>query len=150
MKDVDKNLRTSGANMTGDRSTESAEPKFTPGPWRVQFSGWTNGAYTGGHIESVADTHGTYIRDSGGNVHLMPGQNKTICSHYLTGPHISVAEGQANAHLVAAAPDMYAALEQIRNRSAALGDDDLRECKRQMAHIEAISTACLKQARGEQ
>lgn len=43
--------------------------RWTPGPWRIQSSGWNaNNVQEGGSIESVADTHGTYYKKPDGTV----------------------------------------------------------------------------------
>lgn len=83
----------------------TAAPKFTPGPWVTRGTTWDKlhivrkGA--GRQIsESLAEIHPTAETDSG------------------------YADRDANARLIATAPDLYAALVMVRN---VVGTDELRE-----------------------
>ena len=82
-----------------------AEPKFTPGPWKAFFGTENNRVLIGiGEEETgegIADCGDRYWR---GKFGLWRGNDE---------------EAHANAHLIAAAPDLYAALEYFANCSTA-------------------------------
>jgi len=97
--------------------------KFTPGPWRV------NTDY--GQIGDVTNEDGTPV----------------AYSQQVLGDTITQSRRKANAHLIAAAPDLYAALERIYGRLL-MSDRDGD------AHISeedgAMAEAALRKARGEE
>lgn len=74
----------------------------TPGPWKIGPRNAGNGA-------NISDSHGRYlahtsaVRNLNGD-HLDPER------------HIETAEAVANAHLIAAAPDLLAALRAARRQ----------------------------------
>ena len=93
--------------------------KHTPGPWRV-----------GQNCGIVGGKYGSPVCD-------LPSASM------LAG---SIAEHTANANLIAAAPDLLAALETIAIRANLRDDDDpSREC----AHILSVARAVIRRARGE-
>jgi hypothetical protein len=88
------------------------EPKFTPGPWYAEKRTYqTNGYYIMG-----SDSEGNRLTDGHGAVVKI---RRTETKNF-----------EANAHLIAAAPTMYAALQ---------------ECQKALAAAEAA----LAKARGE-
>ncbi len=72
------------------------QPKFTKGPWVVgdQVGGWSSEIYGGKHEQllaiSTGEDYGSYLGDDTDDVEAMK---------------------KANAHLIAAAPELYDALE---------------------------------------
>ena len=104
----------------------SAETKFTPGPWVADYHG------SRGHIKSVPT-------DSKPGVTPTP----TVCRYDYTAPSISNESKKANAHLIAAAPELYEALSGLLyhdENGIGEGYDEV---------IEAARLALTK-ARGEQ
>lgn len=111
--------------------------KFTPGPWELGFeaegdfdsddSGRSVGWYTGGDVFS-----GEIVTARDEN-----GEQDVIADNVL----------KRDAHLIAAAPDLYAALERIYGRLL-MSDRDGD------AHISeedgAMAEAALRKARGEE
>lgn len=55
---------------------------------------------------------------------------------------------EANARLIAAAPEMLAVLKNIWLRCEVRGDDDEREIRRQMHHINTMARAAIAKAEG--
>ena len=103
------------------------KPKFTPGPWTIaetELTGAPRVIHTGSHRGRTKDGYpaitGTAIAEI-----------RNVEYRYI--------ECQANAHLIAAAPEMFEALELIFN------DDSLRLSTKQ---IKAAVSALMK-ARGE-
>ena len=74
-----------------EKSTETRCSKHTPGPWAVELPYGEPGVYV-----TAAPPRGT---------------NPLICR--MSGP-VQTAEAVANARLIAAAPDLLAALENLR------------------------------------
>lgn len=72
------------------------EPKFTPGPWKV--------------IESGVVAEGRFVI---ARIYLDP----------LKEENAAIEESVANAHLIAAAPELYEALETCLLYGAMTGDD---------------------------
>lgn len=71
-----------------------SEAKFTKGPWVKDYG------MTLGHIKSINNAHG--------------GLTPTVCMYSMR--FINEKEMQANAHLIAAAPEMYEAMQEFVNR----------------------------------
>ena len=69
-----------------------SDTKFTPGPWVVDFGGTT------GHIKSVAKNKSS--------------NTPTVARYDIGIPGVSEAEQYANARLIAAAPELYGALDE--------------------------------------
>jgi len=93
------------------------KPNWTPGPWKIGSRYTENGVYdkAGNLIANTHSSHRNFDREN------------------------QIAEQNANAHLIAAAPDMYEALEDI------IGDTEFG-CHR-ASYIKA--RAALAKARGE-
>lgn len=88
-------------------------PNWTPGPWRV-------------------GTHHQILSTGGDN----------RCAGIVSyNSWMGIEEAEANAHLIAAAPDMYAALEQLVNTAASYQPHFYNELKQ--------ARAALAKARGE-
>lgn len=95
-----------------------AETKWTPGPWNV--AGYLNGSCAVAAKTLIARVYSESFRDLG---------NET-----------------ANAHLIAAAPDLYEALDRI----ADIVEVERREGRTEMdGETIAICRAALAKARGE-
>ena len=105
------------------------DTKFTPGPWaQVPQS---NGSVM------IARRHET-------GKQLSPHGLRLVCNVLVRGS--SMSEDDANAHLIAAAPEMYEALERIYGRllmSERDGDAHITE------EDGAMVEAALRKARGE-
>jgi hypothetical protein len=101
----------------------STETKWTPGPWSVE----------GETVYALTDTGG---------------QNRFWCSvqsvRRADEGEASDAEVRANAHLIAAAPDLYAALAALMNEHGALTGS--KECD---SAAEKLARLALSRARGE-
>ena len=99
------------------------QPKWTPGPWRYDR---TNGSPTTGEhmIAGAKPGYLAEVRDCGSG------------------------DVRANAHLIAAAPDLYAALDNLE--TAATGAGVPHQQERKLLH-ECITAAraALAKARGE-
>jgi len=70
-----------------------SDTKFTPGPWVVDFDG------TIGHVKSVAENE--YAN------------TPTVARYDIGIPGVSESEQYANAHLIAAAPELYKVLDEM-------------------------------------
>lgn len=101
-------------------------PKFTPGPWRIIIDGTCSGAwphivgpdfnakevYAGEAIAELSTTHIEKVRSGKrwkgypGTIQEKPGRFEPTNDH---------DEIMANAHLIAAAPKLYGALEELAN-----------------------------------
>lgn len=82
-----------------------SEAKFTPGPWHVP-----TGPFVGGlSVEVRADDYFIKCPGSGGAMSL----TQTVCKLDWS----ETEEWEANAHLIAAAPELYEALEAAANSS---------------------------------
>lgn len=84
---------------------EMSEAKFTKGEWVKDYKG------TEGHIKAISGFHGS----------LTP----TVARFDVITPSIDEDEKEANAHLIAAAPELYAMLEMVMN--ILNGDDAINE-----------------------
>lgn len=73
-------------------------PKFTPGPWKINSS-------------RISQTSTFEIASES----YRSGQDSACWIAQVLQPHI---HGEANAHLIAAAPDLYAALKGLRDAAA--------------------------------
>lgn len=102
-----------------DKVSESRKEKFTPGPWEVGY-GLLDGGYLG-------------IWKSG---------SETVVAR-ISPTDRETDEDKANAHLIAAAPDMYAALEEARDICCA------DNCGSYHTRTYKEWTALLSKARGE-
>lgn len=100
------------------------DAKFTPGPWRVGFPD--------GVTADVA------VRN--------PGYTPIVVSTppFAFGAAVALVDGDENANLVAAAPDLYAALAMIE-RICDSGEDD----KHNVDAIRHHARIALAKARGE-
>ena len=92
------------------------QPKWTPGPWRVLNDEAIKVASSDGSLATVTHIHLRGRRDT--------------------------SEVEANANLIAAAPDLYAALADLLDRE---GDDTLDSVKAKWA----AARAALAKARGQ-
>ena len=106
-------------DLAGDPGARSSA--HTPGPWVVDTSEWR---YRG----TIRTSDGYYVARAN---RLSDNQNR-----------------DANARLIAAAPELVAALELIRRRAVAHPGDDIAECKRQMFHIESLARTAIAKATG--
>jgi hypothetical protein len=88
------------------------KPAFTPGPWELN--------------EELSRAHMSY--DTGTRAITAKADGVTIC--LTTRGWADVKAAEANAHLIAAAPDMYDALKQAEISVAELCDnqDEGNEC----------------------
>jgi hypothetical protein len=68
----------------------------------------------------------------------------------ITNPWNNRAEREANAHLIAAAPELYAALEEISQGAGAFNRDPLKHAENVIEEAKATALAALAKARGEQ
>jgi hypothetical protein len=109
--------------------------KFTPGEWRAEIED-----------HSFCDT-GDYITTFG----IVTGKNQFIAESFYTGK-INEEEAAANCHLIAAAPEMYWMLEELKGDLNALSINPnvspqvKASAWLDVKHIERV----LKKARGEQ
>jgi len=100
-----------------------SDPKFTKAPWRLGTKG-PNGLLPIGH-----------------------GQGEMICA--LICDLDNRANQEADAHLIAAAPDLYAALEEALRIAAEPDGVDLRIRESTIIAWKQNAIAALKKARGE-
>lgn len=98
--------------MNKQQHTRAADREWTPGPW--------------------TKLRGSYAVHSGA-----PERIRIIQKSIVARPSKLADEFQANAHLIAAAPDLYEALEEATLRMEALGQDTQQQ------------TAALSKAHGE-
>jgi hypothetical protein len=117
------------------------KPKFTPGPWQTDTLGIgeTDDGCRYRHIETQESIVPYEDRSGFFRMHIALVDAPKNCDESL-----------ANAQLIAAAPEMYEALDQIksmaRSSDSMQSPDDLRIL---MADIEDLVVAALKKARGE-
>lgn len=102
--------------------------KHTPGPWKINFS-YLNGAISRWHI--AGPTHGSCY---------------PICEHVLEFEP-SHDEQFANAHLIAAAPDLLEALELIAGAQEMA--DKFTHALDIVTRYQEIAQAAIAKARGE-
>lgn len=112
----------------------STQPKFTPGPW-VVCSVEGDDSIVSAEQDRAA----------------MPHEEPSIIGEInLAGDGIDVDVGMSNAHLIAAAPDLYAALEQLRSLRDQWRNDDRYSSLDYMDAIDALPwESALAKARGE-
>ena len=99
-----------------------SETKFTPGPWK-----WSN-AYKASNNENLT---WSLLGENGYGILSCDGESNS--------PQELGESGKANAHLIAAAPDLYKALEELVNADGILGRVNARP----------KAKAALAKARGE-
>lgn len=108
------------------------ETRFTPGPWNAKVD------------ELVPERGAVYVEGPEG------WDRQSICDCRYSDE--GVERDEANAHLIAAAPDLYGALELARNALAAVRKHPKYPWKDQEGEgfpIEAFLDHALKKARGE-
>jgi len=110
-----------------------SKTKFTPGPWKIVKEGHE------GEIISIRDKHRNWIGE---------------CNYALVGdesmyghPIITEREALANARLIAAAPEMYEALEKIMEIELAIAQE--YPVYADDSTIYAIAENAIRKARGE-
>lgn len=106
--------------------------KFTQGEWVKDYNG------TNGHIKAMKNE-----RD-----HVSRLRTPTIARYDVMTPSIPDEEKQANAHLIASAPDMYRELQKIESTLSTLSSVVLENLSLKV-HVDSISKILAK-ARGEQ
>lgn len=111
--------------------------KFTPGPWEVLNSADVFTAQNAKRRDGVASAYndGWHIADCAMGVTFMPDGQTYV---------LELQEVIANAHLIAAAPDMYAVLSELEESSTYWSEYDVP------IGIPDRIMAALKKARGEQ
>lgn len=102
-----------------------SETKFTPGEWVAQWSKYRDGEFI---VQAGHPTYRVLARFDGDGVSDTPDEQSI-----------------ANAHLIAAAPELYAALEQLMTVCTRYGIADFPEI--QAEHVAAV--LALAKARGE-
>ena len=113
-----------------------SETKFTPGPWYIKQSEEIRSPYGG----NVSSTRITILDTPGGQY-----QNRHVIAQVAKGN----GRGEANAALIAAAPEMYWILEHYLDLIQKANDGDTvaeQKIFEQTAEIEKV----LKKARGEE
>lgn len=105
--------------------TNTIKPKFTSGPWRVRDSGPQFCSLTPGSKMFVLE------QSSPDELHI-----GFACS-WINDPEDAI-EAKANAHLLAAAPDLYEALANLENDAGQIPE-----------HAWQMVQAALAKARGE-
>ncbi len=124
--------------------------EFTPGPWRVQSSGWSvGGGESGGKIEAETVSFGSYRYDQKGEIILKPGMAKEICAFYTANRNLGKTEGEANARLIASSPCLLAALEELATLGEQGMEPDYTEWVTFHDKIAQIARAAILKARGE-
>lgn len=105
--------------MTSEAGKKAAH---TPGPWMVaKMMGWGSGSASGGQVQVMRPT-GRYLKAEDGSFYEEPPTSGTpICAFYTSG--LPPCEGFANGRLIAAAPEMYAALQCAANVLFLLKDE---------------------------
>jgi hypothetical protein len=110
--------QTGRRDLAGDQSAEQA--KHAPGPWEIEFDGrWAT----------------------------IFSQSMDVCELFRAGDTPAQLV-DANARLIASAPDMLEALKAIGARSVVDVYDDEAELRRQLFHINSIANAALAKAEG--
>ena len=99
------------------------EPKHTPGPWKANFDDYT---------KSVIDI----LNENKTVIAMVPDQEV----HQGDRTILSLEEIEANVHLIAAAPEMYEALEVFCSYCFGCTDNECKIC---------IYGQALRKARGE-
>lgn len=107
--------------------------KHTQGPWKVSIDGIT------------------VIHDCG-KLGLLPLFLQPLETRIFEKPRLPISEMQANAHLIAAAPEMLEALEQaLRLIAVAEINNAFKDCALPLIGMKTISSmeALIKKAKGE-
>lgn len=117
-----------------------AETKFTEGPWR----GCHNGTCPCGYI--FGDEGEVYVAQAIGPGNVQNG---------MPDPYPTEEAQTANAHLIAAAPELYEALSAARQQLITLGGEVVEEGGKIVsdpiqAAVLAVIDAALARARGEE
>jgi hypothetical protein len=128
------NQQTGRQHLSGDQSAEQA--KHTPGPWSVDPRSL--------HVSAEDEKGYMRIADVRGWGHLT---GKGI-GGWAYSDDMAIGIQEANARLIAAAPEMYEALKAIGARSVVDVYDDEAELRRQLFHINSIANAALAKAEG--
>lgn len=111
------------------------EPKFTPGPWEALFTKPRPHGPTHVEVRRVWDTKtGAYL-------------NRMVCSLPARKRTSGICQAASDAHLIAAAPLMYKALERL------VAWNDLRKLAaapiRTLDEIAEFAKKAMEKARGE-
>lgn len=103
-------------------------PRHTPGPWRTHHSGATR---------VIADVPGS------------PGDIHTICNTWSSPLSPPRVEGEANARLIAAAPDLLAVAELARETAiTVLGEVGADNVRQWASDLLQRAEAALTKAKG--
>jgi hypothetical protein len=84
--------------------------QFTPGPWGAEFIKWHKGAPTTGILIRSLKTDIVSLNVTT-SAQIVPKTSEWFNEDF----HMDTIEAEANANLIAAAPDMYEALKQLIN-----------------------------------
>lgn len=96
-------------------------PAFTPGPWQ-------------------------YLRSPSGPIRVGPSHNCTVA----VAPFPPTGDQEANACLIAAAPDLYEALDRINVAACYASEEDTDAREAVLLHIGELARAALAKAQGAQ
>jgi hypothetical protein len=90
-----------------------SETKFTPGPWKFHFAKWANEAPTQGYLIEAVDHEKPIASFNAKGKSDVPIMTDELVNQYRMpiGTYMTVDEAEANAKLIAAAPDMYEAIK---------------------------------------
>lgn len=126
----------SSRSEVSDRSSDTqAAPSFTPGPWRVET---TNHPQELNISSSAADPHLKYTEWVG--LAVVYG-----CDDI---PEMGAKVMRANAHLIAASPSMYTAL-QLASNVLFLLQDEVKALGFRAGNVPEIVRSALSLAKGE-
>lgn len=124
------------------------DTKFTPGPWVI----WEGFPFEGGGADLCIGRGETWLANMDhrnprcpqihDNGHRM--DDCDICSIDAKG---ITEEQRANAHLIAAAPELYAKLEKFRNWMTRLADQNHEMAKSYRGRFDHLADACAGDAK---
>jgi len=120
------------AQASEPRADLNGSERFTPGPWRIFWAKDALGIENSHQIIGIGELNGAGITDCGFGV-WRGGDGEAI----------------ANAHLIAAAPEMYRYLEIINKIASPNPERTFDGVIRDLDAITDFARAALKKARGE-
>lgn len=119
--------------MEANQTTEISA-QHTPGPWTYHFE--------------EPSREWALVMSGGKAGQIVANVNTKSCPDRASAPAFSVMPAEANARLIAAAPELLAALEKIQVAFAFYSDDSKSELRETIARIQPIYRAAIAKAEG--
>lgn len=108
--------------LTGDRASSSSGAQFTPGPWRMGEWRQAGSGYNLAAPSSPTEWAGAVIRTFDVWGASILAADDSVVANLTDDPETAVRPNEADARLIAAAPELYEALKAARREHTTVED----------------------------